>query len=917
MIVEAKMFKALFQRVVGRFSKNERIVKKLDYFVKQINKLEPSMEKLSDKELREKTEEFKERLAKGASLDSLLIEAFAVVREAAKRTIGQRHFDVQLKGGVVLHRGMVTEMKTGEGKTLVSTMPVYLNALTGKGVHIVTVNDYLAQRDAHEMGRIYNFLGLSVGCIIHDLTDDERRQAYGSDITYGTNNEFGFDYLRDNMKFHIEEMCQRPFNYAIVDEVDSILIDEARTPLIISGPAEESSDLYVKVNEIIPKLLPEDYEKEEKSKAISLTDKGCEHIEQLVKEAGLMKGDKLFDIPNTLLVHHINQALKAQLMFNRDIDYIVRVGKVEIVDEFTGRVLKGRRYSDGLHQALEAKEEVEIEVENQTLASITFQNYFLMYPKLAGMTGTAMTEATEFDSTYNLSVISIPTHQIMVRQDLDDEIFRTREEKANVIAKLLKECQERKQPVLMGTISIESSEYYSKILEKAGIAHSILNARNHQQEALIIARAGVPGNVTIATNMAGRGTDIQLGGNPNIEVARALEGIEDQKEREKIEKEVRANVGQSKALAIKAGGLYVIGTERHESRRIDNQLRGRSGRQGDPGKSKFFISLQDDLMRIFGPNLQLLDKWFQKMELKEDEPIKHPWITKSIEKSQGRVEAQHFDMRKHLLKYAEVLNSQRKAIYDKRLELMKADDLQEEIYTMVEETAGALVELYTDEKTLPDNWKVIPLQESLERIFNLKAPVKKWTAQENVTPELLKELIESEVTKSLKEKERKIGSEHMRYLEKALLLRTLDTVWKEHINLLEILRQGVHLQAYGQKDPLNVYKHEGFMLFKTMLAEWKEKILAFICHFSPEDKDASKEVTELMEEEAPDLSHLIYDHPEAPSVLMSGQEKEINEEEILKIKMEASGKKVKPSRNALCFCGSKRRYKHCHGRLDA
>lgn len=904
---------SLWRRALKKFSKNERFLGRLRGAVEKINALEPAYERLSDDELRAKTDAFKKRLKEGAPLNSLLVEAFATVREASKRTLGQRHFDVQLMGGMVLHRGMITEMKTGEGKTLVATLPVYLNALTGKGVHVVTVNDYLARRDAEEMGRIYKFLGMSVGCIVHDLDDDERRQAYAADITYGTNNEYGFDYLRDNMKFHIEEMCQRPFNYAIVDEVDSILIDEARTPLIISGPAEASSELYVRVNALIPKLQPDDYEREDKHKSISLTDKGTETIERLVKEAGLMQGDKLYETQNVMLVHHINQALKAYIMFTRDVDYIVKDGEVIIIDEFTGRMMQGRRYSDGLHQALEAKEGVEVEVENQTLASITFQNYFLMYPKLAGMTGTAITEAHEFEAIYKLQAIEVPTNRPMIREDLDDEIYRTYEEKANAVADLVEECHKRKQPVLVGTISIEKSEYFSELFKRRGIPHNVLNARQHEQEAMIIAQAGVPGAVTIATNMAGRGTDIQLGGNAAYQIARISADL-DEEAAKKAERDIRDTVAELGALARKEGGLYIVGTERHESRRIDNQLRGRSGRQGDPGKSKFFISLQDDLMRIFGPNLLLLDRWFGKMDLKQGEPISHPWISKSLEKAQQRVEAQNFDTRKHLLKYAEVMNSQRKAVYSKRLSIMSGQDLSEDVHQMVRDTIGGLIELYTNEDTLPENWDIPRLKEAIKRIFGIKIPLEQWLEESHVTPGHLAELLEDNIVEVLKGKEQLIGVDHMRYLEKALLLRYLDASWKEHINVLEHLRQGVHLQAYGQKDPLNVYKQEGFLLFKQMLAEWREKVLSFLCHFSPQSTEEVEEAAAL--EDDAGMSALNYDHPEAGEervgMTVPSHPRDHSDSAPRYV---AGGVEEPASRNAPCPCGSGKRYKHCHGAI--
>lgn len=915
------MSNSIAKKISNLFSKNDRFVKSLDTYVKKINAIEPEMEKLSDKKLRDKTKEFKERIKNGESLDGLLVEAFAVVREASKRTLGQRHFDVQMKGGIVLHRGMVTEMKTGEGKTLVATLPVYLNALTGKGIHVITVNDYLAKRDSQEMGKIYKFLGLSVGCIVNDLTDNQRKKAYASDITYGTNNEFGFDYLRDNMKFHIDDMCQRTLNFAIVDEVDSILIDEARTPLIISGPAEESSELYVKVNKVIPKLIPEDYEKDEKSKNVSLTEAGNTHIEQLLKKDGLMQGDKLYTAQNSLLVHHVNQALKAHIMFHKDVDYIVNEDdEVLIVDEFTGRVLPGRRYSDGLHQALEAKENVNVEIENQTLASITFQNYFRMYGKIAGMTGTAMTEQHEFEEIYKLQSVAIPTNKPMIRNDMDDEIFRTYEEKTNAVVDVVKDAQKRGQPVLVGTISIEKSELFSKAFKKAGIIHNVLNARHHEKEAYIIAKAGVPGAVTIATNMAGRGTDIKLGGNIEMQIEEALQGIEDEEQIAKISEEIRKKIDEDVKIARKAGGLFVVGTERHDSRRVDNQLRGRSGRQGDPGASKFFISLHDDLMRIFGPNIQLLDRWFSKMDVEKDGPIKHPWITKSIEKAQQRVEAQNFDTRKHLLRYSEVLNRQRISVYDKRLEMIEKTDLRDELEGLVDETLENLISMHTNEKTLPDNWDLDSLSKILKRIFNINLDLVKLIAEKNLSPVTLNQYLKDIVMQTLASNDPSMGEEEMRHFEKTLLIRNFDSVWKEHISHMDHLRHGVHLQAYGQKDPLNVYKHEGFMMFKAMIAQWREKTLSFLSNFKPQEPDEVREASFMMEDDDNDFSKMLFLHPEAKSALEEASsddaaipaKKPVRRRKKPAVQIESSS----GSRNALCDCGSGLRYKHCHGKIS-
>src|SRR5918996_1477558 len=681
------MLGTLAKRMFG--SANERFIKSLRKTVDAINALEPELEGLSDAELRAGTDRFRERLDQGATLDDLLIEAFATVREAAKRTLGQRHFDVQLMGGLVLHQGKIAEMKTGEGKTLVATLAVYLNALAGKGVHVVTVNDYLARRDAAWMGQIYQFLGLSVGCIVPGLDEASRKQAYATDVTYGTNNEFGFDYLRDNMKFTREAMVQRGFNFGIVDEVDSILIDEARTPLIISGPAEDSSELYRKVDSFIPRLAEEDYEKDEKQRAVSLTESGAEKMQEWLAEEGLLKHPELYDIANVTLVHHVNQALRAHRLFARDVDYLVRNNKVVIVDEFTGRMMEGRRYSDGLHQALEAKEKVSIQAENQTLASITFQNYFRLYPKLAGMTGTAATEAAEFAEIYGLEVAEIPTHMPMIREDEDDEVYRTAGEKYKAIVGSIADAHERGQPVLVGTVSIEKSEHLSKLLKKEKIPHNVLNARYHEQEAFIVAQAGRFGGVTIATNMAGRGTDIQLGGNPDMRKAQELAQIEQE-------------VAAEKEKVIAAGGLYVLGTERHESRRIDNQLRGRSGRQGDPGRSKFYLSLQDDLMRIFGSDR--MDGMLQKLGLKEDEAIIHPWINKAIERAQAKVEARNFDIRKNILKYDNVMNDQRKVVFEQRKEFMAEESVRETVDEMRHGVIEDIVARAIPENAYPEQW---------------------------------------------------------------------------------------------------------------------------------------------------------------------------------------------------------------------
>ena len=724
-------FGVLASKVFG--SSNDRKLKKYASAVAAINALEPEVVALSDEELRARTDAFRARVKAGEKLDDLLPEAFATVREAAKRAIGQRHFDVQLIGGMVLHEGRIAEMKTGEGKTLVATLPVYLNALTGRGVHVVTVNDYLAKRDAAWMGAIYEFLGLRVGCIVHDLSDEQRRDEYAADVTYGTNNEFGFDYLRDNMKYATTEMVQRGHAYAIVDEVDSILIDEARTPLIISGPLDDRSELYQSIDIFIPKLIKEDYELDEKTRVVTLTEAGNEHVEQLLMEAGMLKGDSLYDVENVTVVHHVQQALRAHTLFQRDRDYIVKNDEVIIIDEFTGRMMQGRRYSEGLHQALEAKEHVTIQPENQTLASITFQNYFRLYEKLAGMTGTALTEADEFLDIYGLDVVEVPTNMEMIRDDEHDEVYRTADEKYRAIINLIKDAQKRGQPMLVGTTSIEKSELLSSLLKKDKVPHQVLNARYHEQEAFIIAQAGVPGAVTIATNMAGRGTDIQLGGNPDMRIENWI-ATEREKGNEpdaeaiaKKRDEIKADIAKKKEQALAAGGLYVIGTERHESRRIDNQLRGRSGRQGDPGRSRFFLSLEDDLMRIFGS--QRMDGMLQALGLKEDEAIVHPWINKALEKAQAKVEARNFDIRKNLLKYDNVMNDQRKAIFEQRLELMTDADIGDTIGDMRHHVIDDLVARHIPEKSFAEQWDVDGLKEGMQGIFDLDLPIEDVAAR--------------------------------------------------------------------------------------------------------------------------------------------------------------------------------------------
>jgi preprotein translocase subunit SecA len=898
-------------------SANDRYIKGLQKTVQQINALEPDIEKLSDDELRARTGWLKERLDKGESLDDVLPDAFATVREAAKRTLGQRHFDVQLMGGMVLHRGMISEMKTGEGKTLVATLAVYLNALEGNGVHVVTVNDYLARRDSEWMGQIYTFLGMTVGCIVPGLDDLQRRAAYACDITYGTNNEFGFDYLRDNMKFRLDQMVQRDFNYAIVDEVDSILIDEARTPLIISGPMDDSSDLYIKVNALIPRLGAEDFEKDEKHKQVTLTEQGVEHIETLLGETQLMKGPHLYDFHNVTLVHHINQALRAHKLFSRDTDYIVKDGEVIIIDEFTGRMMQGRRFSEGLHQALEAKEGVKIQRESATYATITFQNYFRMYPKLAGMTGTAMTEAAELADIYGLEVIEVPTNLPCVRQDHDDEVYRTAKEKHKAIIELIEECRARQQPVLVGTVSIEKSEILSGLLKEHKIPHHVLNARYHEQEAYIIAQAGAPGGVTIATNMAGRGTDIQLGGNVDMRIRQEAGNIEDAAARESKTAEIRAEVAAAKQVALTGGGLYVIGTERHESRRIDNQLRGRSGRQGDPGASKFFLSLEDDLMRIFAADR--MDSMLRKLGLKEGEAIAHPWVNKALEKAQQRVEARNFDIRKNLLKYDNVMNDQRKVVYEQRKELMRSNDVSDEVAGMRHEVIEDLVGRYIPENAYAEQWDTKGLHEECLRIFNLNLPVADWAKEEGIDDTQIRERIIEAADRKMAEKAANYGPEILRLAEKNMLLNILDQSWKEHLVGLDYLRQAVGLRGYAQRDPLNEYKREAFDMFQAMLTRVRETVTGVLSHIEikvqrPEDLEARR---------APPRVQAVHPEPTAALAVAGGQtpgNPNAGWEEAPKrapISRNDPSTWAGASRNQPCPCGSGRKYKYCHGKIGA
>ena len=916
------MIGALAQKIFG--SANDRYLKRFAPHMEAINALEPSLAALSDDEVRGRTAWLRERLTNGEELDDVLDDAFATVREAAKRTLGQRHFDMQLLGGVVLHQGTIAEMKTGEGKTLVATLPVYLNALTGKGVHVITVNDYLAARDAEWMGRIYRFLGLTVGCIVHGLSDEERRLAYAADVTYGTNNEYGFDYLRDNMKFRLEEMVQRPFNYAIVDEVDSILIDEARTPLIISGPAEDSSEMYRKVDVLIPKLEPEDYEKDEKQRAVSLTEKGAERIEAMLAEAGILGEGGLYDIANVTVVHHVNQALRAHKLFQRDTDYIVKDDKVIIIDEFTGRMMEGRRYSEGLHQALEAKESVQVQVENQTLASITFQNYFRLFPKLAGMTGTAMTEASEFGEIYELEVVEIPTNVPMIRKDRDDEVYRTLKEKTNAILEVIKDCHERQQPVLVGTVSIDKSEQLAAELKKLKIPHKVLNARYHDQEAVIIAQAGRPGGVTIATNMAGRGTDIQLGDNLEVRLRAEIKEDESEAERARKTQEITAEIEAARAVVIAAGGLYVIGTERHESRRIDNQLRGRSGRQGDPGASSFFVSLEDDLMRIFGS--ERMDGMLQKLGLEEGEAIVHPWVNKALEKAQQKVEARNFEIRKQLLKYDDVMNDQRKVIYEQRKEIMGAQDVSEDVAEMRHQVTANAVARCIPSGAYHEQWDIDGLHEASRRLLGLDLPIVDWAKEEGIADQEIGERILAASDRRMAERTANTGPEVMRLVEKSLLLQLLDQTWKDHLLSLDHLRQGIGLRAYGQRDPLNEYKREAFDLFEEMLDRLRERVTEVLSHV--ELRVTAEEADELLPMRRSLRTQEGRTDPAlAPAGANGGggpaggngqapaARPSVRRAPAAVMDPRDSSTWGKVPRNQACPCGSGKKYKHCHGKV--
>ncbi len=944
------MIGAVVRKLFG--SANDRRIRSYQPRVDAINAMEIELEALSDDQLRARAAEFKKQVADGASLDDILVGAFATCREAAKRTLGQRHFDVQLIGGMILHEGKIAEMKTGEGKTLVATLAVYLNALAGRGVHVVTVNDYLAKRDAEWMGQIYSFLGLTTGVIVHGLDDEERKKAYDCDVTYGTNNELGFDYLRDNMKYRLEDMVQRGHIYAIVDEVDSILIDEARTPLIISGPLDDRSEFYNTIDTFIPRLAKEDYEVDEKQRTVTMTEAGMEKMEVNLREANLLKGGKLYDVENVSVVHHVNQGLRAHKLFQRDKDYIVRNGEVVIIDEFTGRMMPGRRYSEGLHQALEAKEHQPIQPENQTLASITFQNYFRMYEKLAGMTGTALTEADEFIDIYGLEVLEVPTNMPLIRLDDDDEVYRTTKEKYRSIIALIEDCKKRGQPVLVGTTSIEKSEQLAEMLRETGWeAHdftdpnafaalysgddgatktkvfAILNARYHEQEAFIVSQAGVPGAITIATNMAGRGTDIQLGGNADMRIRQEITEIEDPRAREKSSKadEIRKQIARLKEKALKAGGLFVLGTERHESRRIDNQLRGRSGRQGDPGHSKFFLSLEDDLMRIFGSDK--LDGMLQKLGLKENEAIVHPWINKALEKAQQKVEARNFDIRKNLLKYDNVMNDQRKVIFEERLDLMRDDAVDETVAGMRHSVIEELVAKHIPPNAYPEQWDVATLDQAVREILILEPPLAAWAKEEGITDEDVRERIIRLADEHMASKVAKWSPDVMRYVEKSILLQTLDHLWRDHLVMLEHLRQVIGLRGYGQRDPLNEYKAEAFSLFEAMMAHMREAVTGQLMRVEivqqppaeppPQQlpyMEAHKVDPATGEDELALASATL-----APALAGNDHALQATARPAPVAQAERNPKNPaswgKVGRNEPCPCGSGKKFKHCHGKF--
>ncbi|RUM97760.1 preprotein translocase subunit SecA [Pseudaminobacter arsenicus] len=901
-------FGGIARKIFG--SSNDRRVKSKRPRVEAINAMENELRALSDDELRARTAQFRQDIANGADLNDLLIPAFATAREGARRALGMRPFDVQLIGGMVLHSGGIAEMRTGEGKTLVATLPVYLNALTGKGVHVVTVNDYLAKRDSEWMGRIYKFLGLTVGVIVHGMSDEERRAAYACDVTYATNNELGFDYLRDNMKYERAQMVQRGHNYAIVDEVDSILIDEARTPLIISGPLEDRSEMYNTIDAFILQLGPEDYEVDEKQKTAIFTEGGTEKLENLLREAGHLKGESLYDVENVAIVHHVNNALKAHRLFQRDKDYIVRNDEIVIIDEFTGRMMPGRRYSEGLHQSLEAKEHVTIQPENQTLASVTFQNYFRMYEKLAGMTGTASTEAEEFGNIYGLEVTEVPTNKPVARIDEDDEVYRTEEEKYQAIVREIRESHARGQPTLVGTTSIEKSEQLAARLRQDGFKDfEVLNARHHEREASIVAQAGKPGAITIATNMAGRGTDIQLGGNAEMRIAEELGDMPEGPEREAREKAIHDDIAGLKEKAQAAGGLYVLATERHESRRIDNQLRGRSGRQGDPGRSKFFLSLQDDLMRIFGSDR--MDGMLQKLGLKEGEAIIHPWINKALEKAQKKVEARNFDIRKNLLKYDDVMNDQRKVVFGQRIELMEGENLSETVAEMRQDVIDDLVTQHIPENAYSEQWDAAGLHQAVIQYLNLDLPIEDWVKEEGIAEDDIRDRITEQANAVAEDRARRFGPEVMAYVERSVVLQTLDHLWREHLVNLEHLRSVVGFRGYGQRDPLNEYKGEGFELFQAMLGNLRQAVTAQLMRV-----ELVREAAEAPPPQAPDtFGHHIDETTgedafgnTATAVLDDART--VAPEDRNPQDPQTWGK---VGRNEPCPCGSGKKFKHCHG----
>ena len=903
--------KAISRKIFG--SVNDRKLGKYYKRLPAINALEAEYEKLTDAELKGLTEKFRAELATGKTLDDLLERAFAAVREASKRSLGLRPFDVQMIGGMVLHDGNISEMKTGEGKTLVATLPVYLNALAGNGVHVVTVNDYLASRDAKWMDNVYSKLGLTTGIIVHGQSDQQKREAYACDVTYATNNELGFDYLRDNMKYHLEEMVQRGHQFGIVDEVDSILVDEARTPLIISGPSDDKSDLYVKLDPFIPDLVPDDYELDEKQRSITLTEKGNIHLEEVLGAAGVLTGQGLYDGANITIVHHVQQAMRAHKLFQIDKDYIVKDGQVIIIDEFTGRMMPGRRYSDGLHQALEAKEHVAIQPENVTMASITFQNYFRLYGKLAGMTGTAFTEAEEFMDIYNLDVVEIPTNVPVARLDEDDEVYRSQGEKFVSIGNTIREARERGQPVLVGTTSIEKSETLSGILKSQGIEHNVLNARFHEQEASIIAQAGAPGAVTIATNMAGRGTDIKLGGNVDMMIATQLANMPEGPERQARIREITADVEAKKQIVLAAGGLFVIGTERHESRRIDNQLRGRSGRQGDPGRSRFYLALDDDLMRIFGS--ERLEGMLEKLGLKDGEAIIHPWINKALEKAQQKVEARNFDMRKNILKFDNVMNDQRKVIFEQRIGLMRGEEIKETIDDMRRDTVAELVAKHIPENAYAEQWDATGLRERLREAVGIDFPTDEWAKEEGIADEEIKERVITTVDTFYGKKRETYTLEVMDQVEKSILLRTLDKLWREHIITIDHLRQVIYLRSYGQRDPLNEYKTEAFNLFQALVGSLKEQVTAQLMRveiqFQQEGDDLLPDEDELPDMQAHHIDATTGEDDVAPVLAKPAAKKAAAKAPKFNPKKPDTWGKV--GRNDMCPCGSGKRYKHCHG----